>query len=998
MGGLPYRCLLLLGLVAFETGFVSGLYDITTIYKFQRAASGTTSLETGEIIARGNARGMPLRRGATVLNTDSEVRCCTEWENDGWRKMKTPAALDETPILDPSLRENPQDKGIRKTAQGYLGSLEPGETIRMDFTPAAGGGGYLEALLCDTPFPRNCYGVAISGHLEGRLRYYWMRFGPDGKQGPFWVPGGGQVTLRASVDAKEESIREGWVPVRQYVFRLERTPVGQLLLHLDGGDAMQEEERVFDLPERTFKYLFIERYKQEGELRVQSDPAWQGRVDANQVVPLTWGPADGVRSRLGVFFCTGARADDCYGALVTGSDGKALRVDWAKYGRGEQSPAWLPGHAADKNVRRTIIETKNSVPESWNARTYNLTVRQLGYRAELVLGGGATESWELPAGHTYIIIASHKSRGLVEVHADVRQLSQAPFMWPVWVLDYGRTEASFISPPIKAPPQHQLCVTVGAKVPADNRLELGFKGYGPGFRQVTPILKITPGERPADGWTHLRTVVDLPLELVRRSDRIQLVLNASTTTEETVYVQFVDLCNAVVDRDITTFVSDPTPVSKLYGFDVAGSTAEKPFDGERGPCKHGGILDIEAARCRCPPGFQGKTCEIGCGNNLIGADCKTRCSDNTREGCEGLLVCGPGMPCTCASGFRGPACDRSCPATKYGPNCQFTCGRCYEGESCDPYTGLCFNGCSSGFQPPLCNQSCGTTGKEWKTLIVRGNPVNITSFPWHAALYAKDSQRNRKYNFVCGGSLVSENLVLTAAHCVSSPDNGAASGKQFQASNFMVALGKTRSDWDAPEDTEAVKRKVYDIVREPYYRGKAASWSNDIALLVLEKATTFSRYVTPVCLNWRGDTEREGEITLHPGSRGVVVGWGESEAEKVTATLYSLEVALIDKEDCINAATEMHRQFFTKDKICAGHSGILDGKLHKVAKGDSGGGLCFRDSRGTWYVRGVVSLGLLQNETFATYTDVNAYRDFISDVRDNVVIDAVRLPALAGSD
>lgn len=67
-------------------------------------------------------------------------------------------------------------------------------------------------------------------------------------------------------------------------------------------------------------------------------------------------------------------------------------------------------------------------------------------------------------------------------------------MYPVWGLDFGRTEGSLTSPPIRAPREHQLCIVLAAKVPADGRLQLGFKGVGPGYRQITPIVSLAPGE------------------------------------------------------------------------------------------------------------------------------------------------------------------------------------------------------------------------------------------------------------------------------------------------------------------------------------------------------------------------------------------------------------------------------------------------------------------------------------------------------------------------
>lgn len=973
--------LLVLAVLALWAGRASAdVYDITTIYKLQRAASGATSLESGEIIARNNARGMPLRRGNTTLSVSSEERCCSEWESDGWRKLSTKEAEETVPILDPTLRESAQDRGfLRHTGQGWQGTLGAGETVRLDFTPESHGVGYLSVLLCDTPFPRSCWGLTIAGHAQGRLRYYWSQHGTEGESGPFWVPGGGQVTLKTTVDTKDESVREEWSPVRRYTLLMERTSAGQLHAHLVGGDRAQEEQRVFDVPGRRFKHLFVDRYKNDGTLAVQADPAWQGRVDAGRELPLVWTPDQG--GRLGVFLCTKPRGDACYGAVVTGSDGAVLRTSWGKYATTGEKAAWMPGRG-DRGTRVTVINsTEDTVAEGWTGpEQYNLTLKLEGWRASLILAGagGRPDVWEVPVGHNYIVIGSFKGKGTVQVLGDTSTLSTPSIVWPVWGLDFGRTEGSLTSPPIRAPRQHQLCVVLGAKVPADGRLQLGFKGVGPGYRQITPIISLAPGETPV-GWVQIRKVVDLPLELVRRTDKIQLVLNATTSSDENVYVQIADTCNALAERDITTFVTSAIPVNQLFGFDIASTGAGSAFQGKPGPCKHGGLLDLAAGRCRCPPGFTGVTCELGCGNNQIGGDCNERCSDDTRDGCEGLLVCGPGLPCTCAPGFKGPSCDKLCPNTKFGPGCKFTCGKCQNGAPCDKFTGRCPNGCRSGFQPPLCTENCGTTGWERQELIQGGDAINISSFPWQAGLYhRKASAWSRgEYKFECGGSLIRENLVLTAAHCVTDQ-----TGAMLSAADYMVALGKTHSAWNHPEDRDKeVKLKVYEIVTPPNYRGQSASYTNDIAVLVLEQRTSLSQYVTPVCINW----SPENEIPLRSGVEGMVAGWGATENQQTSDSLYSAKLPVVTRDACYNNLEKALHVYITPDKLCAGFVIVPEGKVPAVAKGDSGGGLCFKDSRDTWYVRGVVSLGLAKHP-MGLYTDVNYFRDFLNSVRERVLI------------
>lgn len=68
--------------------------------------------------------------------------------------------------------------------------------------------------------------------------------------------------------------------------------------------------------------------------------------------------------------------------------------------------------------------------------------------------------------------------------------------------------------------------------------------------------------------------------------------------------------------------------------------------------------------------------------------------------------------------------------------------------------------------------------------------------------------------------------------------------------------------------------QVYEIVTAPNYRGSSASFSHDIAVLVLEQRSSLSQFVTPVCINWTP----ENEIQLRAGEEGMVSSLGAVES------------------------------------------------------------------------------------------------------------------------
>jgi len=75
-----------------------------------------------------------------------------------------------------------------------------------------------------------------------------------------------------------------------------------------------------------------------------------------------------------------------------------------------------------------------------------------------------------------------------------------------------------------------------------------------------------------------------------------------------------------------------------------------------------------------------------------------------------------------------------------------------------------------------------------KTFVLNGKISRRKIWPWHALIYRRDSKPDEpmgtKMTYICGGTLISGNLILTAAHCLSNE-----TGYPRHPRDFVVVLG-----------------------------------------------------------------------------------------------------------------------------------------------------------------------------------------------------------------
>ncbi|XP_012282756.1 serine protease gd [Orussus abietinus] len=271
---------------------------------------------------------------------------------------------------------------------------------------------------------------------------------------------------------------------------------------------------------------------------------------------------------------------------------------------------------------------------------------------------------------------------------------------------------------------------------------------------------------------------------------------------------------------------------------------------------------------------------------------------------------------------------------------------------------------TSPFFYPEIDETCGRPRSDnVNLLIAKGERTRPGQWPWLVGIFFV----KLKFEFQCAGSLISNRHVLTAAHCFKLPEN-----EDVPVSSLLVSIGRHRlDDW---KESDSVSVEVEDLRMHPEY-GHRFSGSSDIAVLVLRENVTFGRTIQPVCL-WSGSRNLDNVV----GEFGYVVGWGrDEEGHANVAEPRMIKVPIVSQEDCLRSNPDFVSA--TSDRtFCAG---MRDGS--GPCNGDSGSGLVLRnDLTGAFYLRGIVSLSLLDKKTmscdlsqYIVYTDVAKYLDWI---------------------
>ncbi|XP_068627110.1 serine protease Hayan-like [Battus philenor] len=219
-------------------------------------------------------------------------------------------------------------------------------------------------------------------------------------------------------------------------------------------------------------------------------------------------------------------------------------------------------------------------------------------------------------------------------------------------------------------------------------------------------------------------------------------------------------------------------------------------------------------------------------------------------------------------------------------------------------------------------------------LVVGGKVVPIRSFP-HMALVGWLKLRSNGYAWRCGGSLISEKFVLTAAHCAyEERDNTIVMGTPR-----VVQLGSSYLD-----DPAAKVVKISSVIRHPKFKQPKAYY--DIALIKMATAVKFSDVISPACLG----------VSPPAGAAIVATGWGRTEfGGEQSRELRGVSLKVWDTRECaaaLGTSRKLPEGPSTDSQICAGEK---DGGKD-TCQGDSGGPAQIQDGC-LWRVVAVTSLG-----------------------------------------
>ncbi|XP_070545474.1 serine protease 30-like [Ptychodera flava] len=254
-------------------------------------------------------------------------------------------------------------------------------------------------------------------------------------------------------------------------------------------------------------------------------------------------------------------------------------------------------------------------------------------------------------------------------------------------------------------------------------------------------------------------------------------------------------------------------------------------------------------------------------------------------------------------------------------------------------------------------EGCGvqkTSPNDFSAKIVGGRDAEEGEWPWQVALLYGTFN-----TLICGGSLISNGWVITAAHCITEYPGS--------PSDFSVYIGAHNLDTSTGKLYQIKDIIIHDGFNYPYKNIP----DYDIALLKLSSVVDFTlEGVNTVCLP-------NEDTVFNDGENCYITGWGSlRDGYDYPSTLQEAPVPFINTNTCRTTTNFKTTPWITGNMICAGY---LQGGIDSC-QGDSGGPLVCRRN-GRWILAGITSWGngCARASYPGVYTKVTEFSSWIQE-------------------